>query len=573
MEELRYQVDLLNAMNKKLADRERMYRMICDMSSCAYLYLSADNPKVKVLGNWNEFFPFRVMTKNDIEQIYTFVDEFDTANLARVLRSERAQNQYLRCECKMRDKKQWFECEVSMAEDENGNVQDKVIKFRDITRFKIQNDELSYLAYYDTLTGLYNRNCFVGKLSEWLLKAGRENCTVSVMFVDIDDFRKVNDGFGLIVGDELIQIFGQFLNDFRSDNVMVSHFNSDLYCMAIYDPCGNRSVERIYQSIRERLRKPFVLTGKKELEISVSIGVAEYPESAQNALDLINNAEIVMFKAKAAGKNAIQYFDAPIIDEFLHNILIENKLRDAVMNEQFMLYYQPQYDMKTNELRGVEALIRWKDDSGRMISPAEFIPIAERTGTIVSIGYWVLVEAMRTYAQWRDKYGKKLIMSINISAIQYKRPDFVSKIIGLLEQYQIEPSEIELEITESVLIEDFGEVISKMRMLRDYGVRVSLDDFGTGFSSLSYLKGLPIDTLKIDKSFIDTVITDDSTRIITESIVSMVKKLGFETVAEGVENAEQYEYLRMIQCDNIQGFYLGKPMTAGEIEALLVTQR
>lgn len=573
MEELRYQVDLLNAMNKKLADREKMYRMICDMSSCAYLYFSAGEHKVKVLGNWNEFFPFRVTTKNDIEQIYSYVDELDTANLARVLRSDQVKNQYLRCECKIRDKKQWFECEVNMAEDEDGTMTDKVVKFRDITRFKIQNDELSYLAYYDTLTGLYNRNCFVGKLAEWLLKAGRENCTVSVMFVDIDDFRKVNDGFGLIVGDELIQVFGQFLSDFRSDNVMVSHFNSDLYCMAIYDPCGNRSVERIYQSIRERLRKPFLLTGKKELEISVSVGVAEYPESAQNALDLINNAEIVMFKAKAAGKNAIQYFDAPIIDEFLHNILIENKLRDAVMNEQFMLYYQPQYDMKSNELRGVEALIRWKDDSGRMISPAEFIPIAERTGTIVSIGYWVLVEAMRTYSQWRNKYGKKLIMSINISAIQYKRPDFVSKIIGLLEEYQIEPSEIELEITESVLIEDFGEVINKMRMLRDYGVRVSLDDFGTGFSSLSYLKGLPIDTLKIDKSFIDTVITDDSTRIITESIVSMVKKLGFETVAEGVENAEQYEYLRMIQCDNIQGFYLGKPMTAGEIEALLVTQR
>ena len=573
MEELRYQVDLLNAMNKKLADREKMYRMICDMSSCAYLYFSAGEHKVKVLGNWNEFFPFRVTTKNDIEQIYSYVDELDTANLARILRSDQVKNQYLRCECKIRDKKQWFECEVNMAEDEDGTMTDKVVKFRDITRFKIQNDELSYLAYYDTLTGLYNRNCFVGKLAEWLLKAGRENCTVSVMFVDIDDFRKVNDGFGLIVGDELIQVFGQFLSDFRSDNVMVSHFNSDLYCMAIYDPCGNRSVERIYQSIRERLRKPFLLTGKKELEISVSVGVAEYPESAQNALDLINNAEIVMFKAKAAGKNAIQYFDAPIIDEFLHNILIENKLRDAVMNEQFMLYYQPQYDMKSNELRGVEALIRWKDDSGRMISPAEFIPIAERTGTIVSIGYWVLVEAMRTYSQWRNKYGKKLIMSINISAIQYKRPDFVSKIIGLLEEYQIEPSEIELEITESVLIEDFGEVINKMRMLREHGVRVSLDDFGTGFSSLSYLKGLPIDTLKIDKSFIDTVITDDSTRIITESIVSMVKKLGFETVAEGVENAEQYEYLRMIQCDNIQGFYLGKPMTAGEIETLLVTQR
>ncbi len=572
MEELRYQVDLLNAMNKKLADRERMYRMICDMSSCAYLYFSAKDSKVKVLGNWNTFFPFRVQNKNDIEQIYNYVDELDSTNLARVLRSENIKDRFSRCECKMRDKKQWFECEVNMTEDEDGKLQDTVIKFRDITRFKIQNDELSYLAYYDTLTGLYNRNCFVGKLSEWLLKAGRENATVSVMFVDIDDFRKVNDGLGLIVGDELVQVFGQFLGEFRGDHVMVSHFNSDLYCMAIYDPCGNRSVERIYQNIRERLAKPFVLIGKKELEISVSIGVAEYPESAQNALDLINNAEIVMFKAKAAGKNAIQYFDAPIIDEFLHNILIENKLKDAVLNEQFMLYYQPQYDIKTGELRGVEALIRWKDENGRMISPAEFIPIAERTGSIVAIGYWVIAEAMRTCAGWREKYGKKLIMSINISAIQYKRPDFVASIVGLLEQYQIDPGDVELEITESVLIEDFNEVITKMRMLRDYGVRVSLDDFGTGFSSLSYLKGLPIDTLKIDKSFIDTVITDDSTRIITESIVSMVKKLGFETVAEGVETAEQYEYLKNIQCDNIQGFYLGKPMTGKELEALLATQ-
>lgn len=572
MDELRYQVDLLNAMNKKLADREKMYRMICDMSSCAYLYVSVKEQSVKVLGNWQAFFCFHVQNVSDIEQIYHYVDELDATKLARVLDNEDTDSQSLRCECKIRDKKQWFECEVSMTEDEDGNVQEKVIKFRDITRFKLQNDELSYLAYYDTLTGLYNRNCFVGKMAEWLLQAGRENTTVSVMFIDIDDFKKINDGQGIIVGDELVQVFGQFLGEFKSDHVMVSHFNSDIYCMAIYDPCGNRSVERIYQEIRGRLEKPFVLTGKKNLEISVSIGVAEYPESASTALELINNAEIVMFQAKAAGKNAIQYFDAPIIDQFLHNIQIEKKLKDAVLNKQFMLYYQPQYDIKGGGLRGVEALIRWKDDSGRMISPAEFIPIAEKTGSIITIGYWVISEAMRTYAQWRNKYNRQIIMSINISAIQYKRPDFVANIISLLEQYQIEPNEIELEITESVLIEDFNEVVTKMRMLRDYGIRVSLDDFGTGFSSLSYLKGLPIDTLKIDKSFIDTLITDDSTRIITESIISMVKRLGFETVAEGVETEEQYEYLKNIQCDNIQGFYLGKPMPEQELESLLVTQ-
>lgn len=569
MDELRYQIDLLSAMNKKLADREKMYRMICDMSSCAYLYISLKEQKVQVLGNWNAFFQFRVQNLHDIGQIYHYVEELDTVNLARVLESENVEEQSLRCECKLRDKKQWFECEVSMTEDEDGNAREKVIKFRDITRFKIQNDELSYLAYYDSLTGLYNRNCFVGKLAEWLLKAGHENCTVSVMFVDIDDFKKVNDGLGIIVGDELVQVFGQFLGEFRSDHVIVSHFNSDIYCMAIYDPCGNRSVEYIYREIRERLEKPFLLTGQKQLDIAVSIGVAEYPESAGNALELINNAEIVMFRAKATGKNGIQYFDAPIIDQFLHNIRIEKKLKDAVINHQFMLYYQPQYDIKGGGLRGVEALIRWKDDDGSMVSPAEFIPIAEKTGSIISIGYWVLSEAVRTYAIWRDKYGKRLIMSINISAIQYKRPDFVANIIGLLEQYSIEPNEIELEITESVLIEDFNEVVAKMRMLREYGIRVSLDDFGTGFSSLSYLKGLPIDTLKIDKSFIDTVITDKYTRIITESIVSMVKRLGFETVAEGVETAEQYQYLKDIDCDNIQGFYLGKPMSGSELESLL----
>ncbi len=240
--------------------------------------------------------------------------------------------------------------------------------------------------------------------------------------------------------------------------------------------------------------------------------------------------------------------------------------------KQFSLFYQPQYDVESGRLRGVEALIRWKDENGKLISPAEFIPIAEKNGSIVSIGAWVVEEALRTYAEWRDKFGVHLIMSINISAIQYKRKDFVSNVISLMEKYEIESKEIEFEITESVLIDDFAEVIEKMNLLREYGIRVSLDDFGTGFSSLSYLKGLPIDTLKIDKSFIDTVITDDSTRIITESIVSMVKKLGFETVAEGVETEAQYEYLRDIHCDNIQGFYLGKPMQKDEVEQILTSQ-
>ncbi len=572
MNDLQYQVDLLTAMNKKLSDSEKMYRTVCEMSSCAYLYYSYKDGRVTRLGEWKPpFLSFDTGHIHDIERLFDFVEESDIEKLRNVIRRDQDGGENC-CEFKLRGRKQWIECETLVEYDQDGALSSMVIRFRDITKFRQQNDELAYMAYYDMLTGLYNRNYFVGRLAEWLDRAAKEKCTVSVMVIDIDDFRKINDGQGLIVGDELVQVFGQFLGGLRSDYVMVSHFNSDIYCIAIYDPCGTRSVDAVYGTIRERFAKPFLLTGNNSLEITACVGVAEYPESATTAIDLINNAEIVMFKAKSVGNNEIQYFDAPIIQDFLHNIQIEKMLKSAMTQKQFSLVYQPQFDLETGRMRGVEALIRWRDDSGKMISPSEFIPIAEKNGSIVDIGAWVVEEALRTYAEWRDKYGMKMIMSINISAIQYKRKDFVDNVISLMKKNKIEPNEIEFEITESVLIDDFNEVVDKMRQLREYGIRVSLDDFGTGYSSLSYLKGLPIDTLKIDKSFIDTVTSDDSTKIITESIITMVKKLGFETVAEGVETKEQYHYLKDIHCDNIQGFYLGKPMPKEELEHVLINQ-
>lgn len=572
MNDLRYQVDYLTAMNKRLSDSEKMYRMVCDMSSCAYLYYNYKDGQITLLGNWQAFFPLEIKHIQDMERIFDYIEEEDVEKLGAILHRETPSADKLCCECKLRGKKQWLECETVIGLDADKEPCSKVIKFRDISRFKQQNDELTYMAYYDMLTGLYNRNYFVGRLTEWVERAKKEKSVISVMFIDIDDFRKVNDGLGMLMGDELVQLFGQFLGTFCSENVMVSHFNSDTYCIAIYDPCSSHNVDGIYRMIQERIQSPFVLSGRQEIEITVCVGVAEFPESASSAIELLNNAEIVLFKAKSIGSNEIQYFDAPIIHDFLHHVQIENMLKGAMSQKQFSLFYQPQYDVESGKLRGVEALIRWRDENGKLISPAEFIPIAEKNGSIVSIGAWVVEEALRTYAEWRDKYGVHLIMSINISAIQYKRKDFVSNVISLMEKYEIHANEIEFEITESVLIDDFVEVIEKMNILREYGVRVSLDDFGTGFSSLSYLKGLPIDTLKIDKSFIDTVITDDSTRIITESIVSMVKKLGFETVAEGVETKAQYEYLKDIHCDNIQGFYLGKPMPKDEVEQILTSQ-
>jgi diguanylate cyclase (GGDEF)-like protein len=568
MDELQYQFELLNAMNQKLSVDEKMFQMLCNTSSSAFLYYNFEDDIIRTFGNWKFFFKVNIQEVRDISGIYDFIEDKYVLQLRELLFIEKKGRKSESAVFRMKDGL-WVECETAVTYDENENAKEKVIRFKNITKFKNQNEELTYMAYYDVLTGLYNRNYFILLLGDYVRKAEEERASVAVMFIDIDDFRKINDGLGIVIGDEIVQQFGQFLSSIKNNNVIVSHFNSDIYCIAIYDPCGARSVEHIFRMIHERLQKPFVLSNGMEVNITVSMGVAEYPEAAKTTLELINCAEIVMFKAKSKGKDSIQYFDVPILNDFLQNVTIENKLKEAAFNQNFMMYFQPQYHAQDRKLRGVEALIRWKDDDGHMISPSIFIPIAEKNGTIIPIGTWVIEESIRIYSQWKKKYKSDLILSLNISAIQYRKLDFVSKLMKILKKYDVKPTEVELEITESVLIDDFGEITNKLVTLRSYGIRISLDDFGTGYSSLSYLKGLPIDTLKIDKSFIDTVVSDDNTKIITESIIYMVKKLGFETVAEGVETKEQFEYLKSIECDNIQGFFLGKPMPSDEVEELL----
>ncbi len=569
MEGLKYQVDLLNAMNEKLAREGKMLRLICETSNSAFLYYNYEEQQLRTIANWDHFFDFTVTDMHDLGRLYDCVEEKYVIPLKEVLFIDEQKLKSQTIEVKLKERRLCIEVEVNVVYDTMDNPTDKVIRFKDVTKFNSQNDELTYMAYYDMLTGLYNRNYFVRLLGEYIRRAEEENETVAVMFMDFDDFRRINDGMGIISGDELVQMFGQFLSDLIGDNVIISHFNSDIFCIGIYSPCGARSVETIYRTIRERLKKPFKLSEGQEIFLTISVGVAEYPEAAAKTLELINCAEIVMFKAKNMGKDKILYFDGTILDDFLKKIKIENKLKDAVFEQNFTMYYQPQFHTTDKVLRGVEALIRWRDDNGKMISPAVFIPIAEKNGAIVPIGTWVIEESLRAFAGWKRKYHYPMIMSLNVSAIQYRQPDFIEKVLRLMEKYDIAPSEIELEITESILIDDFTDITEKLVTLRDIGIKISLDDFGTGYSSLAYLKGLPIDTLKIDKSFIDTVITDENTRIITESIIYMVKKLGFETIAEGVETEEQYRYLNEIDCDNIQGYFLGKPMPSDKIENLL----
>lgn len=572
MSELQYQLDLLKAMNLNISTRERMYRLICDRSDGAFLYFPMDKNEVMALGKWSSYFDFTVREVKDLEKLFDMMDERYIIPLRENIFLEKCNRNSDMTECLTRDHKHWYLFQTELVLDNTGKCTEKIVIIRDITKYKQQSEELNYYSYYDILTGLYNRNYFIKLLDEYIRKAERDNEIVSVLMIDIDDFHKINDGLSMIAGDEVVQQLGGFLKELCNDRIIACHLNSDVYCMAVYGLDNNSSVEQIHKAITERENKPFYLSDGHAINLTVTIGVSQYPESTDNALELINYAEIVMLKCKSMGKNSLLYFDSSILTDFLSSVDMENRLKEALSRKSFEMYYQPQYYAGNQKLRGMEALIRWKDSDNGMISPAVFIPIAEKNGAIIPIGNWIIEETISQYARWREVYGGHFIMSINISARQYSRPDFVDNLLRVLDKYKVSPYQIELEITESILIDDFEAVCEKMRQLQSKGIRISLDDFGTGYSSLSYLKKLPINTLKIDKSFIDTVLQDASTRIITESIIGMVKSLGFESVAEGVEQEQQFKYLHAIGCDVIQGYYLGKPLSVEDMENVLQNQ-
>lgn len=569
MQDLNEKINELEALNKKLENDSKILSMLCATSNTAYLCYNYEDNTMQTIANWDYFFDFKVESQEDFFRFYDCVEVKYITPLKDALFVEKRGMKSASVDFKIKGSRMWVEIETNVIYDGGGRPKDKIIRFTDVTKYNLQNDELNYITYFDVLTGLYNRNYFIHLLGEFLNRSDYKDKDVAVMFLDLDDFRKLNDDIGIFEADEYVKLFGEFLAELSNENVLVSHFNTDIFCIGIYDPQGERSVDAIYKKIYEKLKNPFVLSEGRKISLTVSIGVAQYPEAASNTLELINCAEIVMFKAKAEGRGVIKYFEKSILDDFLQSVTIENKLKEAVFSQNFVMYFQPQVRASDCKLRGVEALIRWKDKSDALIRPDVFIPIAEKNGAIVPIGSWVIEESIRIYADWKKKYNYPLLMSLNVSAIQYKQPDFIDNVLAILNKYNVSPNDVELEITESILIDDFKEITAKLSALRDTGIKISMDDFGTGYSSLSYLKGLPIDTLKIDKSFIDTVTTDENSRIITETIVYMIKKLGLESIAEGVETKEQYEYLKSIDCDNIQGFYFGRPMPPEEIEKMI----
>ncbi len=568
---LLYQVDLLKDQNEKLIMDAHVFDKFLDISGNAYYSYNFKSGDYHFVGDFKNVLGVDISTPEDIALIPDRVNEEDSERVREILNIEdKEQKSVLSRDFCLKAGNKWIEATAYVICDENNLLSEKYICFRNISRFKAQHDELTYLAFYDSLTGLINRNFFIEKLNETVEKAKEEHCKVSVALVDIDSFKRINDSLGLIYGDELIQLFGQYLLSFNSDRVNVGRFGTDVFVISIYDPGNDVSIENIVDAIKYRLKKPFVLSNKDEIYLTVTVGVASYPDSADTGLGVLQNAEICVYAAKDGERDKIYYFNNALMKKFLESFEVEKKLQDAIMMQNFVLFYQPQYKIETGQLRGCEALIRWKENDGSYVPPMKFIPIAEKSGGIIPIGQWVIRTAVRKLEEWRRKYNFDGVMSINISAIQLKKDNFVDDLLKFLKRSDIDPENIEIEITESVLIERSSEIIEKVSRMRQFGLKIALDDFGTGYSSLSYLRTLPISTLKIDKSFIDTVISDDATGIITESVINMVRRLGLETIAEGVEKEGQMDFLRKINCDNIQGYLLGKPMEEKDFERLVL---
>ena len=436
-----------------------------------------------------------------------------------------------------------------------------VVNIENITKEREHSKKLLDTAYIDILTGLYNRNKFLDDIADLTAQAQFNGTKLGLLLIDIDNMKIINDYNGHTAGDEVLKKSAEILKRFSKNIIKAYRFGGDEFLLAIKNCSSMDSITNVCDTVFESFNSE---------QIKFSGGIAVYPDDSEEPEDLLRFTDIAMRRAKKDGKNRITNFKPEMQRVFIQKLNMQAKMSAALLNSDFYLVYQPQFDIKTGDLRGFEALMRWHDKELGDIGPAIFIPLAEETGMILEIGDWVLNTAFCTLKNWQQKYSFKGIMSINISPMQLKQPNFIENIRNLLIKYNLNPDAVEIEITEGIMIENMNEAIEKLNSLKNIGLRISLDDFGTGYSSLSYLQVLPLNTLKIDKSFITGITEKNGIQAnITNSIITMVTKMGLQTIAEGVEKNEQLQILKEFNCHIVQGFLRGKPMQEQNCAAYL----
>jgi diguanylate cyclase (GGDEF)-like protein/PAS domain S-box-containing protein len=448
--------------------------------------------------------------------------------------------------------------------------------FRDITGTKRQDDVILHKAYHDHLTGLPNRLLFMDRLKEAVSRTRRSGKTLTVMFLDLDNFKNVNDVMGHAAGDQLLKEAAVRLTECLRKVDTVARLGGDEFTMLLENVENENNAVLVSNKVIRALTQPFIIKGET-VHVSASIGISLCPHDADSVETLMKNADLAMYHAKGLGKGNFQFYTKAMNERVVKRIHLEKDLRAAIDNNELMAYYQPKTRLDTGLIVGMEALVRWRRLGGNLIPPSDFIPLAEETGLIVRLDDFMLREASAFARGLKDKnIGDVYIsinVSVNLSAIVFERKDLVETISDRMSEMGLEPRHLELEVTESSIIKDIDAAVTTISRLRERGFNVSMDDFGTGYSSLSYLTKLPINILKIDRSFVMHLEEDEKARLITKNVVAMAHDLGIKLVAEGVETKGQVDFLREVGCDEIQGYYVSPPVPLEKMEEFLVARR
>ena len=560
-EELRQQFDEINSNKATIEISEERYKTLVNNSQdaiysvdCQGVFTTANSRFCELVG-----LPIDRILGKTVADIYKKAENIEKWNtlLPKVIEGGKVvflENKRVRNDGSV----DYLEVTLSPIFDLRQKVVGVIGTNHDITTRKENEQTIKHMAYYDLITDLPNRILFLNRLEMSISKAAKNGTKVMIVFLDLDNFKAVNDTLGHATGDELLVETSKRLLRCIDENNMVARLGGDEFSFLIDQVKQQEGIVALLKRVKSSFVESFRINDHT-INLTASIGISMFPEDGDSAEEIMKSADTAMYKAKEIGKNDYQFFNMRMKEDLVRKTTISKLLRNAILHNEFVLHYQPQYIVETGELRGFEALLRWNSSEMGFLNPMEFIPIAEETGLIIQIGEWVLNTACCTCKKFETIYGCELVMAVNISPIQLRQKDFREMVMKALKTTGLKAHSLELEITEGIFIDSYDSIVDELRVLKKLGVKTALDDFGTGYSSLSYLKRLPINLLKIDKSFvqeIDFLNLDDE---LMESIIALVSKLNIKTIAEGVETLAQFNYLVSVKCDYLQGYFLGKP--------------
>jgi diguanylate cyclase (GGDEF)-like protein/PAS domain S-box-containing protein len=442
----------------------------------------------------------------------------------------------------------------------------------DLSQNKQTQEKLNHLAYHDALTDLPNQVLFKDRLKQAIALSRRNDQLQAVLLLNLDRFKTINDSLGYTAGDRLLQSVAQRLTSCVRESDTVARFGGDEFAILLTQIPRAQDATNVARAIKQTLDQAFLFEDQ-EIFVSSSIGISLYPHDGRDTAGLLKTAGAALDRAKVQGGNNFQFYTSGGTTRALKQLVLESNLRPGLERSEFVVQYQPQVDVRGFHLVGMEALVRWQHPSLGLLYPKEFIPLAEESGLIISLGDWVMRTACAQNMQWQDAGLTPMRLSVNFSARQFQQPTFITDVAQILKDTNLDPRWLELELTESSIMKDPEEAIEKLHELKLMGIKVAIDDFGTGYSSLNYLKRFPIDTLKIDKSFVSDVCKDPHDTAIVRAIINLGHALDLTVIAEGVETKEQLQYLSALECDAVQGFLFSKALSAAAFEELLVEQR